>query len=437
MKKSVASTWLCTALATMVFAPCEVVGVEQVTADATPKQANSSEKTIQESGPSDNVQTALKRVDDFSVEVINPNLNRSSKDIGMQVLHAQSHFKTEIPDEEEDLLTKEQLAQQNKSSQKGDVAKVLKRRQHVVTGTQQELQAGVAALSLLAKEQERKAQQAEALTRAENQKAQQEAEAKAKEQAALELVSQTPAINAKPSDELKTEPSQGTATKEVSENQEVKVAEVQVSNDIGANEATDKDRGIALGKASAQDQGAKNAILSSTKEDKVKTISVQELASKFPLPKKPKISKEKYLKVDLMASAGTYHVASGTGTYRIALEIYKEGQGYTKDQLLTAIYRRNASKFGNKGPLYPFDEVDLVLPTVEQIKLEKEGVFARYLSQKGMHLSVDRLPPLDVSSNENTKALAQYEKDYVEVMRKREAYLADNGLQLESAKNGK
>ena len=176
MKKSIAPVWLGATVVACALWPQVSLSAEATvattisqgavapnTAQAQSKANKESNKkqqvkdapasTSKDANASDSTQmpvSVAKRVDDFSVEVLEPNLNRpkSSDNLGMQVLHAESHFTTEIPDETA-----------NEAQEEGSLNTVAPsvvpaeqiRRNKVVTGAQQELQAAASAFGFAAK----------------------------------------------------------------------------------------------------------------------------------------------------------------------------------------------------------------------------------------------------------------------------------------------
>ena len=490
MKKSIAPVWLGVTVVACALWPQVSLSADATAAATTtsqgavaPNTAQAQSKANKESNKKQQVKDApastskdanasdstqmpvsiAKRVDDFSVEVLEPNLNRpkGSDNVGMQFLHAESHFTTEIPDEAA-----------NEAQEKGSLNAVAQsvvpaeqiRRNKVVTGAQQELQAAASAFGFAAKVQERRTKEAEA-------KAQVEAQALAKVQA------QQTEDEASKADESKsivvaTQDAEVTKTPKANETSEVSAPNEEVNT-----KATTKEPNLVASKVAEASQGEVQPTAEQTKVEvkakttaeskvqpealaqaeapktSVKSITQAELERLFPMPPKPQAMtasndaseqveanlEQELSKVDLLAHAGVFHVKPGTGTYRLTQELYKAGQGYTQDQFLTALFRRNPDKFGPRGPLYPFENVDLIVPTAAQIQLEKNGVFASYLSQPGVKLAVKDLPRLGVANKTSNQAKLkaqkkQYEKACREVTKKREAYLKAHGFTISDNK---
>lgn len=521
MKKSIAPVWLGVTVVACALWPQVSLSADATAATTTsqgavaPNTAQAQSKANKESNKKQQVKDApastskdanasdstqmpvsiAKRVDDFSVEVLEPNLNRpkGSDNVGMQVLHAESHFTTEIPDEAA-----------NEAQEKGSLNAVAQsvvpaeqiRRNKVVTGAQQELQAAASAFGFAAKVQERRTKEAEAVMQKEKllaqeeekaraQKLAQEAQAKAEAEAKAQVEAQALAKvqaqqtedEASKADESKsivfaTQDAEVTKTPKANETSEVSAPNEEVNI-----KATTKEPNLVASKVTEASQGEAQPTTEQTKVDvkakttaeskvqpealaqaeapktSVKSITQAELERLFPMPPKPQAMtasndaseqveanlEQELSKVDLLAHAGVFHVKPGTGTYRLTQELYKAGQGYTQDQFLTALFRRNPDKFGPRGPLYPFENVDLIVPTAAQIQLEKNGVFASYLSQPGVKLAVKDLPRLGVANKTSNQAKLkaqkkQYEKACREVTKKREAYLKAHGFTISDNK---
>lgn len=521
MKKSIAPVWLGVTVVACALWPQVSLSADATAATTTsqgavaPNTAQAQSKANKESNKKQQVKDApastskdanasdstqmpvsiAKRVDDFSVEVLEPNLNRpkGSDNVGMQVLHAESHFTTEIPDEAA-----------NEAQEKGSLNAVAQsvvpaeqiRRNKVVTGAQQELQAAASAFGFAAKVQERRTKEAEAVMQKEKllaqeeekaraQKLAQEAQAKAEAEAKAQVEAQALAKvqaqqtedEASKADESKsivvaTQDAEVTKTPKANETSEVSAPNEEVNI-----KATTKEPNLVASKVTEASQGEAQPTTEQTKVDvkakttaeskvqpealaqaeapktSVKSITQAELERLFPMPPKPQAMtasndaseqveanlEQELSKVDLLAHAGVFHVKPGTGTYRLTQELYKAGQGYTQDQFLTALFRRNPDKFGSRGPLYPFENVDLIVPTAAQIQLEKNGVFASYLSQPGVKLAVKDLPRLGVANKTSNQAKLkaqkkQYEKACREVTKKREAYLKAHGFTISDNK---
>lgn len=517
MKKSIAPVWLGVTVVACALWPQVSLSADATAATTTsqgavaPNTAQAQSKANKESNKKQQVKDApastskdanasdstqmpvsiAKRVDDFSVEVLEPNLNRpkGSDNVGMQVLHAESHFTTEIPDEAA-----------NEAQEKGSLNAVAQsvvpaeqiRRNKVVTGAQQELQAAASAFGFAAKVQERRTKEAEAVMQKEKllaqeeekaraqklaQEAQAKAEAEAKAQALAKVQAQQTEDEASKADESKsivvaTQDAEVTKTPKANETSEVSAPNEEVNT-----KATTKEPNLVASKVAEASQGEAQPTAEQTKVEvkakttaeskvqpealaqaeapktSVKSITQAELERLFPMPPKPQAMtasndaseqveanlEQELSKVDLLAHAGVFHVKPGTGTYRLTQELYKAGQGYTQDQFLTALFRRNPDKFGPRGPLYPFENVDLIVPTAAQIQLEKNGVFASYLSQPGVKLAVKDLPRLGVANKTSNQAKLkaqkkQYEKACREVTKKREAYLKERGFTISDNK---
>lgn len=517
MKKSIAPVWLGVTVVACALWPQVSLSADATAATTTsqgavaPNTAQAQSKANKESNKKQQVKDApastskdanasdstqmpvsiAKRVDDFSVEVLEPNLNRpkGSDNVGMQVLHAESHFTTEIPDEAA-----------NEAQEKGSLNAVAQsvvpaeqiRRNKVVTGAQQELQAAASAFGFAAKVQERRTKEAEAVMQKEKllaqeeekaraqklaQEAQAKAEAEAKAQALAKVQAQQTEDEASKADESKsivvaTQDAEVTKTPKANETSEVSAPNEEVNT-----KATTKEPNLVASKVAEASQGEAQPTAEQTKVEvkakttaeskvqpealaqaeapktSVKSITQAELERLFPMPPKPQAMtasndaseqveanlEQELSKVDLLAHAGVFHVKPGTGTYRLTQELYKAGQGYTQDQFLTALFRRNPDKFGPRGPLYPFENVDLIVPTAAQIQLEKNGVFASYLSQPGVKLAVKDLPRLGVANKTSNQAKLkapkkQYEKACREVTKKREAYLKAHGFTISDNK---
>lgn len=517
MKKSIAPVWLGVTVVACALWPQVSLSADATAATTTsqgavaPNTAQAQSKANKESNKKQQVKDApastskdanasdstqmpvsiAKRVDDFSVEVLEPNLNRpkASDNVGMQVLHAESHFTTEIPDEAA-----------NEAQEKGSLNAVAQsvvpaeqiRRNKVVTGAQQELQAAASAFGFAAKVQERRTKEAEAVMQKEKllaqeeekaraqklaQEAQAKAEAEAKAQALAKVQAQQTEDEASKADESKsivvaTQDAEVTKTPKANETSEVSAPNEEVNT-----KATTKEPNLVASKVAEASQGEAQPTAEQTKVEvkakttaeskvqpealaqaeapktSVKSITQAELERLFPMPPKPQAMtasndaseqveanlEQELSKVDLLAHAGVFHVKPGTGTYRLTQELYKAGQGYTQDQFLTALFRRNPDKFGPRGPLYPFENVDLIVPTAAQIQLEKNGVFASYLSQPGVKLAVKDLPRLGVANKTSNQAKLkaqkkQYEKACREVTKKREAYLKAHGFTISDNK---
>lgn len=518
MKKSIAPVWLGVTVVACALWPQVSLSADATAAATTtsqgavaPNTAQAQSKANKESNKKQQVKDApastskdanasdstqmpvsiAKRVDDFSVEVLEPNLNRpkGSDNVGMQVLHAESHFTTEIPDEAA-----------NEAQEKGSLNAVAQsvvpaeqiRRNKVVTGAQQELQAAASAFGFAAKVQERRTKEAEAVMQKEKllaqeeekaraqklaQEAQAKAEAEAKAQALAKVQAQQTEDEASKADESKsivvaTQDAEVTKTPKANETSEVSAPNEEVNT-----KATTKEPNLVASKVAEASQGEAQPTAEQTKVEvkakttaeskvqpealaqaeapktSVKSITQAELERLFPMPPKPQAMtasndaseqveanlEQELSKVDLLAHAGVFHVKPGTGTYRLTQELYKAGQGYTQDQFLTALFRRNPDKFGPRGPLYPFENVDLIVPTAAQIQLEKNGVFASYLSQPGVKLAVKDLPRLGVANKTSNQAKLkaqkkQYEKACREVTKKCEAYLKAHGFTISDNK---
>lgn len=518
MKKSIAPVWLGVTVVACALWPQVSLSADATAAATTtsqgavaPNTAQAQSKANKESNKKQQVKDApastskdanasdstqmpvsiAKRVDDFSVEVLEPNLNRpkGSDNVGMQVLHAESHFTTEIPDEAA-----------NEAQEKGSLNAVAQsvvpaeqiRRNKVVTGAQQELQAAASAFGFAAKVQERRTKEAEAVMQKEKllaqeeekaraqklaQEAQAKAEAEAKAQALAKVQAQQTEDEASKADESKsivvaTQDAEVTKTPKANETSEVSAPNEEVNT-----KATTKEPNLVASKVAEASQGEVQPTAEQTKVEvkakttaeskvqpealaqaeapktSVKSITQAELERLFPMPPKPQAMtasndaseqveanlEQELSKVDLLAHAGVFHVKPGTGTYRLTQELYKAGQGYTQDQFLTALFRRNPDKFGPRGPLYPFENVDLIVPTAAQIQLEKNGVFASYLSQPGVKLAVKDLPRLGVANKTSNQAKLkaqkkQYEKACRAVTKKREAHLKAHGFTISDNK---
>lgn len=524
MKKSIAPVWLGVTVVACALWPQVSLSADATAAATTtsqgavaPNTAQAQSKANKESNKKQQVKDApastskdanasdstqmpvsiAKRVDDFSVEVLEPNLNRpkGSDNVGMQVLHAESHFTTEIPDEAT-----------NEAQEKGSLNAVAQsvvpaeqiRRNKVVTGAQQELQAAASAFGFAAKVQERRTKEAEAVMQKEKllaqeeekaraQKLAQEAQAKAEAEAEAKAQVEAQALAKVQAQQTEDEASKADESKSIvvaTQDAEVtktpkanETSEVSAPNEEVNIKATTKEPNLVASKVTEASQGEAQPTTEQTKVDvkakttaeskvqpealaqaeapktSVKSITQAELERLFPMPPKPQAMtasndaseqveanlEQELSKVDLLAHAGVFHVKPGTGTYRLTQELYKAGQGYTQDQFLTALFRRNPDKFGPRGPLYPFENVDLIVPTAAQIQLEKNGVFASYLSQPGVKLAVKDLPRLGVANKTSNQAKLkaqkkQYEKACREVTKKREAYLKAHGFTISDNK---
>lgn len=523
MKKSIAPVWLGVTVVACALWPQVSLSADATAATTTsqgavaPNTAQAQSKANKESNKKQQVKDApastskdanasdstqmpvsiAKRVDDFSVEVLEPNLNRpkGSDNVGMQVLHAESHFTTEIPDEAA-----------NEAQEKGSLNAVAQsvvpaeqiRRNKVVTGAQQELQAAASAFGFAAKVQERRTKEAEAVMQKEKllaqeeekaraQKLAQEAQAKAEAEAEAKAQVEAQALAKVQAQQTEDEASKADESKSIvvaTQDAEVtktpkanETSEVSASNEEVNIKATTKEPNLVASKVTEASQGEAQPTAEQTKVEvkakttaeskvqpealaqaeapktSVKSITQAELERLFPMPPKPQAMtasndaseqveanlEQELSKVDLLAHAGVFHVKPGTGTYRLTQELYKAGQGYTQDQFLTALFRRNPDKFGPRGPLYPFENVDLIVPTAAQIQLEKNGVFASYLSQPGVKLAVKDLPRLGVANKTSNQAKLkaqkkQYEKACREVTKKREAYLKAHGFTISDNK---
>lgn len=524
MKKSIAPVWLGVTVVACALWPQVSLSADATAAATTtsqgavaPNTAQAQSKANKESNKKQQVKDApastskdanasdstqmpvsiAKRVDDFSVEVLEPNLNRpkGSDNVGMQVLHAESHFTTEIPDEAA-----------NEAQEKGSLNAVAQsvvpaeqiRRNKVVTGAQQELQAAASAFGFAAKVQERRTKEAEAVMQKEKllaqeeekaraQKLAQEAQAKAEAEAEAKAQVEAQALAKVQAQQTEDEASKADESKSIvvaTQDAEVtktpkanETSEVSASNEEVNIKATTKEPNLVASKVTEASQGEAQPTAEQTKVEvkakttaeskvqpealaqaeapktSVKSITQAELERLFPMPPKPQAMtasndaseqveanlEQELSKVDLLAHAGVFHVKPGTGTYRLTQELYKAGQGYTQDQFLTALFRRNPDKFGPRGPLYPFENVDLIVPTAAQIQLEKNGVFASYLSQPGVKLAVKDLPRLGVANKTSNQAKLkaqkkQYEKACREVTKKREAYLKAHGFTISDNK---
>lgn len=524
MKKSIAPVWLGVTVVACALWPQVSLSADATAAATTtsqgavaPNTAQAQSKANKESNKKQQVKDApastskdanasdstqmpvsiAKRVDDFSVEVLEPNLNRpkGSDNVGMQVLHAESHFTTEIPDEAA-----------NEAQEKGSLNAVAQsvvpaeqiRRNKVVTGVQQELQAAASAFGFAAKVQERRTKEAEAVMQKEKllaqeeekaraQKLAQEAQAKAEAEAEAKAQVEAQALAKVQAQQTEDEASKADESKSIvvaTQDAEVtktpkanETSEVSAPNEEVNTKATTKEPNLVASKVAEASQGEAQPTAEQTKVEvkakttaeskvqpealaqaeapktSVKSITQAELERLFPMPPKPQAMtasndaseqveanlEQELSKVDLLAHAGVFHVKPGTGTYRLTQELYKAGQGYTQDQFLTALFRRNPDKFGPRGPLYPFENVDLIVPTAAQIQLEKNGVFASYLSQPGVKLAVKDLPRLGVANKTSNQAKLkaqkkQYEKACREVTKKREAYLKERGFTISDNK---
>lgn len=524
MKKSIAPVWLGVTVVACALWPQVSLSADATAAATTtsqgavaPNTAQAQSKANKESNKKQQVKDApastskdanasdstqmpvsiAKRVDDFSVEVLEPNLNRpkGSDNVGMQVLHAESHFTTEIPDEAA-----------NEAQEKGSLNAVAQsvvpaeqiRRNKVVTGAQQELQAAASAFGFAAKVQERRTKEAEAVMQKEKllaqeeekaraQKLAQEAQAKAEAEAEAKAQVEAQALAKVQAQQTEDEASKADESKSIvvaTQDAEVtktpkanETSEVSAPNEEVNIKATTKEPNLVASKVTEASQGEAQPTTEQTKVDvkakttaeskvqpealaqaeapktSVKSITQAELERLFPMPPKPQAMtasndaseqveanlEQELSKVDLLAHAGVFYVKPGTGTYRLTQELYKAGQGYTQDQFLTALFRRNPDKFGPRGPLYPFENVDLIVPTAAQIQLEKNGVFASYLSQPGVKLAVKDLPRLGVANKTSNQAKLkaqkkQYEKACREVTKKREAYLKAHGFTISDNK---
>lgn len=523
MKKSIAPVWLGVTVVACALWPQVSLSADATAATTTsqgavaPNTAQAQSKANKESNKKQQVKDApastskdanasdstqmpvsiAKRVDDFSVEVLEPNLNRpkGSDNVGMQVLHAESHFTTEIPDETA-----------NEAQEKGSLNAVAQsvvpaeqiRRNKVVTGAQQELQAAASAFGFAAKVQERRTKEAEAVMQKEKllaqeeekaraQKLAQEAQAKAEAEAEAKAQVEAQALAKVQAQQTEDEASKADESKSIvvaTQDAEVtktpkanETPEVSAPNEEVNTKATTKEPNLVASKVAEASQGEAQPTAEQTKVEvkakttaeskvqpealaqaeapktSVKSITQAELERLFPMPPKPQAMtasndaseqveanlEQELSKVDLLAHAGVFHVKPGTGTYRLTQELYKAGQGYTQDQFLTALFRRNPDKFGPRGPLYPFENVDLIVPTAAQIQLEKNGVFASYLSQPGVKLAVKDLPRLGVANKTSNQAKLkaqkkQYEKACREVTKKREAYLKAHGFTISDNK---
>lgn len=523
MKKSIAPVWLGVTVVACALWPQVSLSADATAATTTsqgavaPNTAQAQSKANKESNKKQQVKDApastskdanasdstqmpvsiAKRVDDFSVEVLEPNLNRpkGSDNVGMQVLHAESHFTTEIPDETA-----------NEAQEKGSLNAVAQsvvpaeqiRRNKVVTGAQQELQAAASAFGFAAKVQERRTKEAEAVMQKEKllaqeeekaraQKLAQEAQAKAEAEAEAKAQVEAQALAKVQAQQTEDEASKADESKSIvvaTQDAEVtktpkanETSEVSAPNEEVNTKATTKEPNLVASKVAEASQGEAQPTAEQTKVEvkakttaeskvqpealaqaeapktSVKSITQAELERLFPMPPKPQAMtasndaseqveanlEQELSKVDLLAHAGVFHVKPGTGTYRLTQELYKAGQGYTQDQFLTALFRRNPDKFGPRGPLYPFENVDLIVPTAAQIQLEKNGVFASYLSQPGVKLAVKDLPRLGVANKTSNQAKLkaqkkQYEKACREVTKKREAYLKAHGFTISDNK---
>ena len=521
MKKSIAPVWLGATVVACALWPQVSLSAEATvattisqgavapnTAQAQSKANKESNKkqqvkdapasTSKDANASDSTQmpvSVAKRVDDFSVEVLEPNLNRpkSSDNLGMQVLHAESHFTTEIPDETA-----------NEAQEEGSLNTVAPsvvpaeqiRRNKVVTGAQQELQAAASAFGFAAKDQERRTKEAEAIMQKEKllaqeeekvraQKLAQEAQAKAEAEAKAQAEAEAQALakaqqtedEASKADESKsivvaTQDAEVTKAPKANETPEVNAPNEEVNTKATTEEpnlVASKVAGASQGEAQPTTEQTKDEVKAETTAESkvqpealaqakapktsVKSITQAELERLFPMPPKPQAMtasndaseqveanlEQELSKVDLLAHDGVFHVKPGTGTYRLTQELYKAGHGYTQDQFLTALFRRNPDKFGSRGPLYPFENVDLIVPTAAQIQLEQNGVFASYLSKPGVKLAVKDLPPLGVANKTSNQAKLtaqkkQYEKACREVTKKREDYLKKHGFTISDNK---
>lgn len=232
-------------------------------------------------------------------------------------------------------------------------------------------------------------------------------------------------------EDVKEEAKEKVKEKEVKENlaaNETEVPKVQAPEPIVANEKeTPKEEEIT--KKAETPNSPKDAELADTtkvtqeakeetKEQANDTLDAsldnEELAKMFPLPKAPK-------DVDFSLSQGSYLVESGTGTHRILRDLFKEEYktlGITRNMFLVAIFRKNPTKFGDKGPLFPYDKAELLVPTVDEILLEDGDTFTNYLGVKDKELLVKNLPSLESNYAKKKAQVLKARKDYQNSLKK-------------------
>ena len=131
--------------------------------------------------------------------------------------------------------------------------------------------------------------------------------------------------------------------------------------------------------------------------------------------------------MDMRASDGVLKVKSGMGLEYIGSKSASRIAGISKYQAAVAIYRRNSKMFSNKAPVYPFQGMTLVIPTKEQMALEKDSTYFDILMRGEGVISVDRLPKLnpsgELSEKERQELEAQYNQKLQKVLDERRAYL--------------
>lgn len=123
----------------------------------------------------------------------------------------------------------------------------------------------------------------------------------------------------------------------------------------------------------------------------------------IPLPKK----------VDMKASAGTYTIEPGIGIRRILHDLYNDTyvqNGITKEMFLAGLYRKNPGSFSTKGPMFPFTNKQLVIPTVEQLLLEDSRTYTEYLAKEGVKLRLSMMPSLNIEEKYDLALKTQLDK---------------------------
>ena len=84
--------------------------------------------------------------------------------------------------------------------------------------------------------------------------------------------------------------------------------------------------------------------------------------------------------------------------------------GITKEMFLAGLYRKNPGSFSTKGPMFPFTNKQLVIPTVEQLLLEDSRTYTEYLAKEGVKLRLSMMPSLNIEEKYDLALKTQLDK---------------------------
>lgn len=429
--------------------------------DKTKKVVKVEEKTTTQP-----IASLTKEVDEFSVEFVDSKFKSADPDMNPEVMfqHASSIVTETVVEEVEESskeVASEEVSTETKSAETSSTAvekeiaetkptentsdslkeekvqEFAEVKQEIKTDTTSEVSEKYQIADVIAKQDKNIKEQAQASLEEQDSKV---AQLKESANEAIED-NKTDADNNLDNKELaKAESSKAEVKEEVAKTESIEVAATDEKNDLdkakdkeqiqkesdsktdsvvadaGDKKAQEPQKEIAQNQAEVKDNPASATQDAAKVEAKELVITdemlyAKELDAIIPLPKK----------VDMSLNQGTYVVEKGIGTQRLIRDLYKKDykeKGITPEMLLTSLFRRNPKYFGDVGPLFPYENGQLVIPTEEQILLEKSSTFTDYLNKEGERLVSSKLPKIDVN--------AEYDKKLKIQLEKRKEYLSQN-----------